>query len=208
VSLAKEVRSEIEAITAETIITSANEAVQQAGEAKTAPAVPSFDSEWISLIGLDFEAEGGKYFSNALVNENEKIRTFRGVGYKNSQILYSHSPGKYTFHFHQPVTGFKGIACIESRSNKGNVVFTIETDTEGEVYRSEAVHSGRRGEEITTGFKPAKTLVLSVLRNGGGAEDWAFWLKPSISFTFQEPVAKQPKPEPKAQKPKPTEKGE
>ncbi len=188
VAQAKEVRAEVEKISAEERVSAAAALVAEAAKTPAKSETPaSFDSEWISLSGLDCEAEGGHYFNHAIKNESDWVRHYRGKGYARSEILYSHSPGKYTFHFAEPIQGFQAIACIENRSKKGNVVFTIETDTEGEVHRTEAIHGSRRGEDIEIAFQPANTLILSVLSNGGGAEDWAFWLKPAISFTYTAP---------------------
>jgi len=132
---------------------------------------------WRSLkLVKTFKAEGNKYFTGGVKEFKDPV----SVGekeYKPRDIIYTHASGKLEYTFDEPVTGFRCGACLEDRSNQGNVIFKVETE-EGEVYRSKEVKKGANRDDIEITFKPTRKLVLVIDENGWSGEDWAFLLKP------------------------------
>ncbi|MBK1882240.1 NPCBM/NEW2 domain-containing protein [Luteolibacter pohnpeiensis] len=139
---------------------------------------PPSNKPWRYLTHVKWaKIEGGNYFK-AMIEQPPAI-TVKGKRYRESQILYCHPPGRIEYQFDEPITGFQATACLEERSIKGSVTFTIETD-EGEVFRSKTVDRRHNQEAIEINFRPTRKLILRTDENGKSEDNWAFWLVPRI----------------------------
>ena len=180
---AEAVRSERETTGESLAIKDAREAVAKANslDPQNNAASGSKEREWKNLKDhKKFKAAGNKYFTSAFKEWAEKPEQSVTAGkqdYKGSEILYAHATGSIEFKFDVSISEFRGFACLEDRSGRGNIVFRIETES-GEVFKSKEIKPGNRKEDINLKFEPTRKLVLIVDQNGENYEDWSFWAKP------------------------------
>lgn len=176
---AEEARAEQKMLNDNLLVTKAREEVAKADAAKPAPqtASPTGERPWNNLIThKDRKAKGNEYFVGGIDTHKNPVR-IEQVEYQPTEIIYTHASGRLEFTFAFLISEFRGSVCMEDRSNRGNVVFSVET-AEGEVFKSKEIKAGFRKEDFNLKFKPTRKLVLIVDENGGSEEDWSFWLKP------------------------------
>ncbi len=176
---AEEARAEQKMLSDNFLVSKAREAVAKADAEKpatqTAPA-PG-ERRWINLIeNKDWKAKGNRYFMDRINNWKNPVKVEKNE-YQPTEIIYTHATGRLEFNFTFWVSEFRGSVCLEDRSNKGNVIFKVETD-EGEVFKSKVIKPGSRKEDFSLKFRPTRKLVLIADENGVGHEDWSFWLRP------------------------------
>lgn len=176
---AEEARAEQKMLSDDILVSKAREAVAKADAAKPAPQKAPAPGErpWNNLIeNKDRKAKGNDYFRGGIDNWKNPVKV-ENVEYQPTEIIYTHATGRLEFNFEFRVSEFRGSVCLEDRSNKGNVVFKVET-AEGEVFKSKEIKPGSRKEDFSLKFKPTRKLVLVVDGNGVNHEDWSFWLRP------------------------------
>lgn len=178
---AEAVRSERETTGESMAIKDAREAVAKADAGKTdkkpvsGPVSP--EAAWKRLLKIKrYTKDGSQWFIDGLKSNKDPVK-IDGEEFRAFDYLATHASGRLNYSFDEPISEFRSKVCLVDRSQKGNIIYKVETE-EGVVFTSKEIKPGNRKEDVNLKFKPTKKLSLIIDENGTDQEDWGLWVNP------------------------------